>query len=95
MRCFPYDSNVDDDECLSYTLGNVDSDVKSFLEAFCENNMDKTIFAHLNIKSIRNKFDHLSHMIKGHIDVPTISESKLGNRFPDGQFLIERYSAPF
>ena len=57
--------------------------------------MNKIIFAHLNINSIRNKFDQLSDMIKGHIDVLMISESKLDNSFPDGQFLIERYSAPF
>ena len=34
-------------------------------------------------------------MVKGHIDVLMISESKLDNSFPDGHFLIEGYSAPF
>ena len=57
--------------------------------------MDKIIFAHLNINSIWNKFDRLSDMIKGNIDVLMISESKLDNSFPDGQFLIEGYGEPF
>lgn len=44
---FPYDSNVGD-ECLSHTLGDSDSDVKSIVKTFRKNNTDKIIFAHLN-----------------------------------------------
>ena len=33
--------------------------------------------------------------MKEHTDVLIISESKLGNSFPDGQPLTEGYSAPF
>ena len=57
--------------------------------------MDKIIFAHLHINVIMNKFDQLSDMIKGHIYVLMISESKLDNSFLGGQFLIEGYVAPF
>ena len=57
---FPYAFNFDDGEYLSDTLGDTDSDVKSTLKTFGENNMDKIIFALLNVNSIRNKFDQLS-----------------------------------
>ena len=57
--------------------------------------MDKIIFAYLNINSIRNKFDQVSDMIKGYIDVLMLSESKLDNSFLDRQFLIKGYGAPF
>lgn len=49
---FPYDSVVDD-ESLSDTLGDADSDVKSIWNIFHKNNMDKVIFAHLKINSIQ------------------------------------------
>ena len=44
---------------------------------------------------ILSGINFISSMVKGHIDVLMISESKLDNSFPDGQFLIEGYSAPF
>ena len=58
-------------------------------------NMNKLIFAHLNINSLRNKFDLLSEQMKGFIDILIISETKKCDSFPDGQFLIEGYHAPF
>ena len=44
---------------------------------------------------ILSGINFISSMVKGHIDVLMISESKLDNSLPDGQFLIEGYSAPF
>ena len=58
-----------DDECLSDTLRNTDCYLKCTLKTFCNKNVDKIIFAHLNINSIRNKFDQLSDMVNGNIDV--------------------------
>ena len=57
--------------------------------------MDKIIFAHLNINSIKTKFDQLHDMIGSHIAVLVKSKSKLKNNFPDGQFLIKGYGMPF
>ena len=57
--------------------------------------MTKLIFAHLNINSLRAIFDLLSGQIKGSIDVLMISETKLDESFPDGQFLIEGHHATF
>ena len=57
LKLFPYDSNVDDDKCLFDTLRGTGSDVKRFLKTFRKNNVDKIIFAHLNINSLRNIFD--------------------------------------
>ena len=92
---FRYDSNVDDDECLSDILGDINSDIKNTLKIFHKSNIDQVVSAHLNINSIRSKFEQLSDMTEGHIDVLMISEFKLDNSFSDGQFLIERYRAPF
>ena len=45
----PDDSNVDDDESLSNTIEDTDSDVKSTLKTFRKNDIYKIIFPHLNI----------------------------------------------
>ena len=60
-----------------------------------KNNSKKIIIAHLNINSIRNKFDFLADIVKDNIDVLMISESKLDDSFPDSQFLIEGFGKPF
>ena len=46
---FSDDSNVDDDESLSNTIEDTDSDVKSTLKTFRKNDIHKIIFPHLNI----------------------------------------------
>ena len=57
--------------------------------------MDKTIVGHLNINSIKNKFDFLAQQVKGDIDILMISETKLDESFPVSQFLIDGYIVPF
>ena len=46
-----------------------------------------TIICHLNINSVRNKFDTLDEIVKA-FDIFLISESKLDNTFPINQFSI-------
>ena len=71
------------DEC-NITLKTIRSD-----------NANKLIFAHLNINSIRNKFEFLATQVKGKIDVLMISETKIDESFPKGYFLIEGFSTPY
>ena len=58
-------------------------------------NLKKIVIGHLNINSQRNKFDFLVTQLKGYIDILMISETKLDESFPIGQFLIDGYSVPF
>ena len=57
-------------------------------------NPNRLICAHLNINSVRNKFDLLSDIIKNNIDILMISETKLDSSFPNGQFQFHGYSEP-
>ena len=41
------------------------------------------------------KFDMLSELIKGFVDVFMISKAKLDDSFPEGQFFIDGYHTPF
>ena len=52
------------------------------------------MIGHININSIRNKFEMLSNSIKGNLDILMISETKLDSTFPSNQFTIEGYAAP-
>ena len=49
-----------------------------------------TITGHLNINSIRSKFDTSDNIVKA-FDIFFISEQKLGNTFPINQFAIGGY----
>ena len=55
-------------------------------------NLKRIILGHLNINSIRNKFDLLVDQIKGNVDIMVISETKLDEPFPNGQFEIPGYA---
>ena len=65
------------------------------LKALRLKNVNKLILAHLNINSLRNKFQFLISLIKDNIDALMISETKLDGSFPTSQFMINGFSAPF
>ena len=50
------------------------------------NNINRFIFGQLNINSLRNKFEQLSTMINGNIDIFMISQAKLHETFSAVQF---------
>ena len=58
-------------------------------------NFNRLVLAHININSIRNKFDNLVLQIANNVFILMISEKKLDNSFPEGQFLIPGYSSPY
>ena len=67
----------------------------SSLKSVRRKNLSRIIFALLNINSLRNRFDTLVHQIKGNDDVFVISETKLDESFPEGQFKIPEFATPF
>ena len=44
--------------------------------------LNKLVFAHLNINSIRNKFKLLSEQVRGNAHVLMVSETKIDDSFP-------------
>ena len=44
---------------------------------------------------MRNKFESLSTQVKGNIDVLMVSETKIDDSFPVGNFLIDGFSTPY
>ena len=52
------------------------------LENIRRKNINRLIFAHLNINSLQNKFESLQHIINKNIDVLLIPETKFDSSFP-------------
>ena len=50
------------------------------------------IIDHLNINSIRKKFELLSFLICGKVGILLIIETKIDGTFPTSQFLMSGYS---
>ena len=59
------------------------------------NNVNRISIGHININSLRNKFDALTEIIKNNIDILMISETKIDDSFPLNQFIIGGYASPF
>ena len=65
------------------------------LRALRKKKLNKLIIAHLNVNSLRNKFELLKKQIQDNIDILMISETKIDASFPIGQFLLNGYRTPF
>ena len=53
------------------------------------------MIGHLNINSIRNKFDSFKYLIDENIGIILLSETKLNDTFPVNQFIINGFHAPY
>ena len=57
-------------------------------------NLNRILIGHLNINSLRNKFEILESSIAVNLDMLMISETKLDESFPVSQFLIPGFENP-
>ena len=57
--------------------------------------VSKPIIAHLNSNTLKNKFELLVEFTRGKVDVSMISEIKIDESFPFGQFKTTGFNAPF
>ena len=55
--------------------------------------LNKVIFSHLAINSIRNKFGDLDEMVDWNIDSLCVEETELDESFPNNQFMYQ-YNQP-
>ena len=56
--------------------------------------LKNVIFSHLNINSIRNKFENLKEAVRNQVDILVIAETKIDKSFPMAQFIIEGFHKP-
>ena len=55
-------------------------------------NVIRLVIGHLSINSLRNNFESLKFIVKNSLDVFMISETKLDETFPEGQFLMDGFA---
>ena len=72
-----------------------ESDPFKILKSIRIANVNRLTMGQLNINSIRNKFEALKSIVRGNLDILVITESKLDESFPNGQFCMEGFSPPF
>ena len=53
------------------------------------------IIGHLNINSIRNKFEQLKETVLKYIDILVVTETKLDETFLESLFLMDGFSKPY
>ena len=82
------DSNIMD--AITHVKHHIDIIID--LRTFRVKYPSKVIIDHLNINSIRYKFELLSYLIDGKVDIFLISETKIDGTFPTSQFLMSGYS---
>ena len=54
-------------------------------------NINRIIIGHLNINSVRNRFDEFKMFATNNVNIILISGTKLDASFPSKQFLIDGY----
>ena len=75
--------------------GNDAISPKNTLRKLKNGNPNKISIDHLNINSIRHTLELLKELIGINLDIFLISETKLNDTFPPGQYLIDGYQVPF
>ena len=66
----------------------------SHLRDLRSENAGNIILSHLNINSVRNKFENRCELVVGNVDILCIAETKLDPLFPNSQFLIPGFHKP-
>ena len=88
-----FNQNASDNaDCV---FGKNETDPSIILKNLKIKNINRLIIGHLNINSVRGKFESLKTIIQGNIDVLIITESKLDQSFSMNMFDIEGYRSPF
>ena len=69
--------------------------VGSVLKFYRSKYPKKSIIGHININSVRNKFEILRSMLSEVLGVLMSTETKLDDSFPEQQFHIKGFNIPF
>ena len=85
--CNVFSDNANDTILFTQTLLSLISGLKLA-------NPNRVVIGHININSLRNKFDDLKFLFQGNVDIMVITATKLDDSFPSSQFCIDGYSKP-
>ena len=69
----------------------LDNSISLFLTKLRSEHPKNVLLGHLNINSVRNKFESTNELIRNNFDIFVITESKLDSSFADSQFHVPGY----
>ena len=87
----PENSSIGDQNLNPLNPSNKETDCFTELKTFRFKNSKNLIMGHLNINSLRNKFESIKPIISPNFDIFLVSETKLDESFPNNQFSISGY----
>ena len=73
----------------SITSQEYKENINVTLKRLRRSRLNNVIYPYRNINSIRNKFGDLDKIVDGNIDILCRAETKLGESFPNNQFLYQ------
>ena len=87
----PENSSISNQNLNPMNSSNKKTDCFTELKTFRFKNPKNLIMGHLNINSLRNKFESIKPIISPNFDIFLLSETKLDESFPNNQFSISGY----
>ena len=82
-------------EPVSINTVTTNADFKTKLKDIRITNFNCIVISHININSIRNKFEFLADAVMGNLDILKVTETKLDESFPTSQFIIPSFISPY
>ena len=80
---------------VSITTVASKDDFKTKLKDIRIANLNRIVISHININSIRNKFEHLAEALMGNVDILMVTETKIDKSFPASQFIIPGFNSSY
>ena len=80
----------------SVTSGNIqEENCLDDLHKLRLSNVNKVIIGNININSLPATFDQVKEVIFKNVDILVVTETKLDETFPLGQFYVEGFTMPY
>ena len=80
---------------VSVTTVTTKDDFKTKLKDIRITNLNRIVISHININSIRNKFELLAEAVMGNVNVLMVAETKNDKSFPTSQFILPGFTSPY
>ena len=87
----PENSSIGDQNLNPLNPSNKEADCLTELKTFHPKNPKNLIMGHININSLRNKFESIKPIISPNFDIFLVSETKLDESFQNNQFSTSGY----
>ena len=82
-------------EPVSINTVTTNDNFKTKLKDIRITNLNRIVISHININSIRNKFELLAEAVMGNVEILMVTETKIDESFPTSQFIIPGFTSPY